>query len=44
MEALRSRIPELLGRHESSLLAEWISLQLGAKTLRADLISEADLR
>jgi rsbT co-antagonist protein RsbR len=44
MEALRTRIPDLLGKHEASLLSNWISLQLAAKTFRADLISEADLR
>jgi rsbT co-antagonist protein RsbR len=44
MEALRTRIPDLLVKHEVALLSDWISLQLGAKTFRADLISEGDLR
>lgn len=40
----RSRISELLAKHEAALLADWTSLQLKAPTMRADLISDTDLR
>jgi rsbT co-antagonist protein RsbR len=39
-----SRIPEIIRKHESDLLADWIKQQIAAKTLRTDLMSEADLR
>jgi rsbT co-antagonist protein RsbR len=44
MDVSLSRIPDLLAKHEARLLAEWIALQLNAKTFRADLLAEADLR
>ena len=39
-----SRIAEVIEKHEEDLLREWIQEQLGAITLRKDLISETDLR
>ena len=44
MDALRTRLPELLSKHEAALLADWTARQLQAKSFRADLISEQDLR
>jgi rsbT co-antagonist protein RsbR len=44
MNALRTRLPDLLFKHEASVLADWTGLQLQAKSFRADLISEHDLR
>jgi rsbT co-antagonist protein RsbR len=40
----KSRIPELIARHESDLLADWIREQLSATTLRSDLMKESELR
>jgi rsbT co-antagonist protein RsbR len=42
--ASKSRIPDLLKRHEDDLLKEWIKLQLSAVTLRSDLMKESELR
>jgi len=39
-----SRIPEIIGRHESQLLNDWMKQQLDASSLRNDLMSEAELR
>jgi rsbT co-antagonist protein RsbR len=44
MDATRSQLALLLQKHETSVLEEWISLQLKATTLRADLMTEAELR
>lgn len=44
MAGLRTRISDLLDKHEAALLADWTAGQLEAKTFRADLMSEADLR
>ena len=44
MAIARSRIAELLEKHEAAVLSEWIKLQLNAKTFRGDLQSETDLR
>jgi rsbT co-antagonist protein RsbR len=44
MDALRTRLPELLSKHEATVLADWTGLQIQSKTFRADLISEQDLR
>jgi rsbT co-antagonist protein RsbR len=38
------RISEILARHESELLANWVSEQLASTTLRRDLMRETDLR
>jgi rsbT co-antagonist protein RsbR len=40
----KSRIPEVIRKHESDLLAEWLQQQLSAITLRGDLMKEAELR
>ncbi|WP_447978243.1 STAS domain-containing protein [Candidatus Nitrospira bockiana] len=42
--ASRTRIPEIIKRHEADLLKEWITLQLSAGTLRSDLLKESQLR
>jgi rsbT co-antagonist protein RsbR len=44
MVTARSRIADLLEKHEASVLSEWIKLQLNAKSFRGDLQSETDLR
>jgi len=43
-QSAASRIPAILKKHEKDLLSEWIREQLGALTLRVDLLKEADLR
>ena len=40
----RSRIPEIITRRESDLLADWMREQLAAVTLRGDLMRESELR
>src|SRR5262245_30752237 len=40
----RNVISEVLEKHESDLLAEWMGQQLSAPTQRGDLIKEAELR
>jgi rsbT co-antagonist protein RsbR len=40
----KSRIPEIIARNESDLLADWMREQLAATTLRGDLMKEAELR
>jgi rsbT co-antagonist protein RsbR len=40
----KSRIPEMIARRESDLLADWLREQLAATTLRSDLMREAELR
>jgi rsbT co-antagonist protein RsbR len=44
MDALRTRLPDLLTKHEAAVLADWTARQLQAKSFRADLMSEQDLR
>jgi rsbT co-antagonist protein RsbR len=44
MKQAASRIPAVLKNNEKELLADWIREQLGAVTLRGDLLKEADLR
>ena len=44
MAATRIRTPDLLAKHEVTVLADWIALQRAALTLRTDLMSETDLR
>jgi rsbT co-antagonist protein RsbR len=38
------RISELLGKHESALLEEWVNEQLASTSTRKDLMKEAELR
>src|SRR5215813_4740089 len=40
----KSRIPEIIARRESDLLADWMREQLAATTLRGDLMKESELR
>jgi len=40
----KSRIPEMISKRESDLLADWIREQLTATTLRSDLMKESELR
>jgi rsbT co-antagonist protein RsbR len=40
----QSRIPEIVKKHESDLLTQWMQQQLSAPTLRRDLLKEAELR
>src|SRR5262245_25199068 len=40
----KSRIPEMIARRESDLLADWMREQLAAITLRSDLMRESELR
>jgi rsbT co-antagonist protein RsbR len=40
----KSRIPELIAKRESDLLADWMREQLAATTLRGDLMRESELR
>jgi len=40
----KSRIPEIIARRESDLLADWMREQLAATTLRNDLMRESELR
>ncbi len=39
-----SMIPDVVGKHERELLSEWVNHQLGAVTLRRDLLKDEDLR
>ena len=43
-DGARGRLSEILGRHEASILEEWLRLQGEAITRRRDRISEAELR
>jgi len=40
----KSRIPEMIAKRESDLLADWMREQLSATTLRSDLMRESELR
>lgn len=40
----KSRIPEMIARNESNLLADWMREQLAATTTRGDLMKESELR
>jgi rsbT co-antagonist protein RsbR len=40
----KSRIPEIISKRESGLLAEWMREQLASITLRGDLMKESELR
>ena len=44
MEVVSTRLAELIAKHEASILSHWITMQTKAITMRADLITEADLR
>src|SRR5262245_51926845 len=40
----KSRLSAILQSHQSELLAEWVTHQLAATTLRPDLMRESELR
>jgi rsbT co-antagonist protein RsbR len=40
----KSRIPEMIAKYESDLLADWMREQMAATTLRGDLMKESELR
>ena len=40
----KSRLSDIVTRHESDILNEWMKAQLAAMTLRPDLMSETELR
>jgi rsbT co-antagonist protein RsbR len=40
----KSRIPEMISKRESDLLADWMREQLASTTLRGDLMKESELR
>src|SRR5262245_50216496 len=40
----KSRIPEVIYKNESDLLADWMREQLAATSLRGDLMKESELR
>jgi len=42
--AMKSRVPEVLKKHQSDLLKEWMAQQLSSTTLRSDLMKESTLR
>jgi len=42
--AMKSRVPEVLKKHQSDLLKEWVAQQLSSTTLRSDLMKESTLR
>ena len=40
----QSKVAQLLRKHEGDVLQQWLSYQISATTMRADLIKESDLR
>jgi rsbT co-antagonist protein RsbR len=40
----KSRLPEIVRKHEADLLQDWVEQQLAATTLRRDLMRDAELR
>jgi rsbT co-antagonist protein RsbR len=44
MSVAKSRVPEVLKKHQSDLLKEWVAQQLSSTTLRSDLMKESALR
>ena len=40
----QSKVAQLLKKHERDILQHWLSYQISARTMRADLIKESDLR
>jgi rsbT co-antagonist protein RsbR len=43
-DAVRSRLPEIIARHEPSILAEWLKRQSETLGRRRDLLSDQDLQ
>ena len=44
MDVRADRLSDVITKHESMVLSDWLALQAKAPTMRPDLISEADLR
>ena len=44
MTEQQSKVAQLLRKHERDVLQQWLSYQISATTMRADLIKESDLR
>jgi rsbT co-antagonist protein RsbR len=44
MTEQQSKVAQLLGKHERDVLQQWLSYQISATTMRADLVKESDLR
>jgi len=44
MAAMKTRIPEVLERHEAEILSDWMKEQATALTQRPDLMKESELR
>src|SRR5688572_3638692 len=44
MAAPATAIPDIVAKYESELLEEWVAAQLGANSLRRDLMRDEDLR
>jgi rsbT co-antagonist protein RsbR len=44
MTEQQSKLAQLLKKHERDILQQWLSYQIAATTMRADLIKESDLR
>jgi rsbT co-antagonist protein RsbR len=44
MTEQHSKVAQLLRKHERDILQQWLSYQISATTMRADLIKESDLR
>jgi rsbT co-antagonist protein RsbR len=43
-QSKQSKVAQLVRKHERDLLQQWLSYQISATTMRADLIKESDLR
>jgi rsbT co-antagonist protein RsbR len=44
MAEQQSKVAQLLRKHERDVLQQWLSYQISATTMRADLVKESDLR
>ena len=44
MTEQQSKVAQLLKKHERDVLQQWLSYQISATTMRADLVKESDLR
>src|SRR5687768_7364474 len=44
MTEQQSKVAQLLRKHERDVLQQWLSYQISATTMRADLVKESDLR
>ena len=44
MATMKTRVPEVLERHEAEILSDWMKEQATALTQRPDLMKESELR